>query len=80
MAVIIRLKRLGTNKKPHSRIIVCKKSASRDAREIDSLGYYDPSKNPPLLKIDQAKAEKWLRLGARPSATVRSIFKKQRLI
>ncbi|MFH1245034.1 MAG: 30S ribosomal protein S16, partial [Candidatus Omnitrophota bacterium] len=49
MAVVIRLKRLGTKKKPHSRIVVCESSKARDSREIDSLGYYDASKNPPFV-------------------------------
>ncbi len=77
MAVVIRLKRLGTKKKPHSRIIVCESSRARDAREIDRIGFYDPSKNPPLIQVDKTKAEKWLAAGARPSETVRNIFKNQ---
>lgn len=76
MAVIIRLKRLGTNKKPHSRIIVCESGNARDARVIERIGFYNATKNPPLIKIDKAKAEKWLKAGARTSDTVRSIFKK----
>ena len=59
MAAVIRLKRLGTKKKPHSRIIVCESSRARDAREIDRIGFYDPSKNPPLIQVDKAKAEKF---------------------
>lgn len=80
MSVVIRLKRLGTVKKPHSRIIVCESSSARDSREIAMLGFYDPSKNPPLAKVDKAKAEKWLASGATPSATVKSIFKREGII
>ncbi len=80
MAVIIRLKRLGTNKKPHSRIIVCESSKARDARVIEQIGFYNATKNPPLIKIDKAKAEKWLKAGARTSDTVRSIFKKEGIV
>ncbi len=80
MAVAIRLKRLGTRKKPHSRIIVCESRNARDARVIENIGYYDPSKNPPYLKIDKAKAEKWLKVGPKISETVRSIFKREGLI
>jgi small subunit ribosomal protein S16 len=80
MATAIRLKRLGTKKKPHSRIIVCDRREPRDARVIEIVGYYDPSKNPPFIKVDKAKAEKWLKAGARPSETVRSIFKKQGIV
>ncbi len=80
MAVVIRLKRLGTNKKPHSRIIVCQKSSARDARAIDKIGFYNPAQNPPLIQIDKAKAEKWIKAGARPSETVKSIFKKEGIV
>ncbi len=80
MAVAIRLKRLGAKKKPHSRIIVCDSRARRDARVIERIGYYDPTKNPPLVKVDKAKAEKWLKVGAKISETVKSIFKKEGII
>ena len=80
MAVTIRLKRLGTKKKPHSRIIVCESKRARDARAIAEIGFYDPSKNPPLLKIDKAKAQKWIKSGARPSETIRSIFKREGIV
>jgi small subunit ribosomal protein S16 len=80
MAVAIRLKRLGTNKKPHSRIIACDSRARRDARIIERIGFYDPTKNPPLIKIDKAKAEKWLKAGAKVSETVRSLFKQEGII
>ena len=80
MAAVIRLKRLGTKNQPHSRIIVCESSSARDSRIIENIGYYDPSKNPPYIKIDKAKAEKWLKVGAKASETVRSIFKKQGIV
>jgi len=80
MALKIRLKRLGTKKKPHSRIVVCQTTTARDGRVVAQVGFYDPSKNPPLVKIDQTKAQKWLKAGAQMSDTVRSIFKKQGLL
>ena len=80
MAVAIRLKRLGTKKKPHSRIIVCDSSNARDAQIIERIGFYDPSKNPPFLNIDKAKAQKWVKSGAKLSETVKSIFKKQGIL
>jgi small subunit ribosomal protein S16 len=80
VAVAIRLKRLGTKKKPHFRIVVCKTNSARDGRVIARIGFYDPSKNPPFLNLDKTKAEKWLIQGAKPSETVKSIFKKQGII
>ena len=80
MAVIIRLKRLGTKKKPHSRIVVCESQKARDSRIIDKIGFYDPSKNPAMIRVDKSKAQRWLKTGAQVSETVRSIFKRQGLV
>lgn len=80
MALKIRLKRMGTKKKPHSRIVVAEGSTARDGRVVAEIGFYDPSKNPPFIKVDQTKAQKWLKAGAQMSDTVRSIFKKQGIV
>ncbi len=80
MELKIRLKRMGTKKKPHSRIVVAEGSTARDGRVVAEIGSYDPSKNPPFVKIDQAEAQKWLKVGAQMSDTVRSIFKKHGVV
>ena len=74
--VMIRLKRLGTKKRPHHRIVVIQKSRARDSRAIEELGYYDPSKEPPLLKIDVERARFWISRGANPSPTVKQLLKR----
>lgn len=74
MAVKIRLKRMGANKKPFYRVIVADGRAPRDGRFIDELGYYNPLKEPAEVKIDVEKAEKWLANGAQPTDTVKRIF------
>ena len=80
MSVRIRLKRFGTKKKPHSRIVVCDKRRARDGKTIESIGFYDPSKTPPLIKIDKERALFWMSNGATASETVRNLFKKQGVI
>lgn len=80
MAVRIRLKRLGTKKKPHRRIIVCDKKEARDGKAIDEIGYYDPSKTPAVVVVDKDKARSWISKGAVPSAIVRNLLKKQGVI
>lgn len=77
MAVRIRLKRLGTKKKPHRRIIVCDKKRARDGKAIEEIGYYDPSKNPPIVMVKKERAKYWIANGAVPSEIVRSLLKKQ---
>ena len=74
--VMIRLKRLGTKKKPHNRIIVIDKHKARDGKAIEELGYYDPSKEPPMLKINVERAQYWIGKGATPSPTIKQLLKK----
>ena len=52
MAVVLRLKRMGANKKPFYRVVVTEKTSPRDGAFIEEVGYYDPKKNPALIKID----------------------------
>jgi small subunit ribosomal protein S16 len=80
MAVRIRLKRFGTKKKPHRRIVVCDKARARDGKTIEEIGYYDPSKTPTLIMVDGDKAKYWLSKGAVPSATVKTLLKKQGIV
>ena len=77
MAVVLRLKRMGTNKKPFYRIVATDKRSPRDGRFIEEIGYYDPKKNPADIKINKERALYWLKNGAKPSETVRSLIKKQ---
>jgi small subunit ribosomal protein S16 len=72
----IRLRRAGTTKKPHYRVVVADSRAWRDGRFVEVLGHYDPRKNPAVVKIDSERAQYWIGKGAQPSDTVRSLLKK----
>lgn len=72
----IRLTRMGAKKKPFYRIIVTEKRSKRDGRFVESVGYYDPCRNPAEVKLDQERVNYWLERGAQPSDTVRSIIKR----
>ncbi len=74
--VMIRLKRLGTKKKPHQRIVVIQKTNARDGRTIEQLGYYDPSKKPALVHLNLERANYWIGKGALPSPTVKQLMKR----
>ena len=76
MAVKIRLRRMGAKKAPFYRIVVADSRYPRDGRFIEELGYYDPTKEPSVIKVDAEKAKKWIANGAQPTDTVREIFKK----
>ncbi len=77
MAVVIRLKRMGTNKRPSYRIVVTDSKNPRDGRFIEEIGAYNPRQNPPFITLKKERAEYWVGVGARPSPTVKSLFKKQ---
>ena len=75
MAVKIRLRRMGTKQTPFYRLVVADERAARDGRFLESLGTYDPRKNPVGLKIDGDKALRWLERGAQPTDTVRTLLR-----
>lgn len=74
MSVRIRLKRMGAKKRPFYRVVVADSKAPRDGRFIEEIGYYNPTTDPKIIKIDQEKAQKWLSQGAQPSETVKSLL------
>ncbi|HEX7580055.1 MAG TPA: 30S ribosomal protein S16 [Thermoanaerobaculia bacterium] len=71
----IRLRRVGGTNAPAYRIVVSDGRRTPTAKVIEELGYYDPTKNPPLLKVDLEKAAQWIGKGAVASDTVRKILK-----
>ena len=80
MAVKIRLRRIGAKKDPFYRIVVADSRYPRDGRFIEEIGYYDPTFEPSVLKVDAEKAKKWIANGAQPTDTVKAIFKKNGVI
>ena len=80
MAVKIRLKRMGANKRPFYRIVVADSRAPRDGRFIEEIGYYNPISEPKQIEIDGERAEKWLKNGAQPTDTVKDLFRKNGII
>ena len=74
--VKIRLRRMGAKKAPFYRVVVADSRFARDGRFIEEIGYYDPTKEPSVVKIDAEKAKQWLDNGAQPTETVREILKK----
>ena len=73
----IRLRRTGTTKRPYYRVVVADSKAWRDGRFVETLGHYDPRKDPPAVKIDAERAQYWISKGAKPSDTVRSLLKRK---
>ncbi len=76
MAVKMRLTRMGDKKSPFYRIVVADSRVARDAKYIDLIGTYNPITNPEEVKIDNEKAQKWIKNGAQPTATVKALLVK----
>ncbi|ACL75089.1 30S ribosomal protein S16 [Ruminiclostridium cellulolyticum] len=80
MAVKIRLKRMGAKKNPFYRVVVADSRYPRDGRFIEEIGTYNPIVEPVQFKIDAEKVQKWIKNGAQPTDTVKSLLKKQGII
>jgi len=76
VAVRIRLRRIGKRKQPQYRLIVADSASPRDGRFIELIGRYNPRVDPPLISVDEERALSWLRQGAQPSDTAKSMLVK----
>ncbi len=76
MSVKLRLKRMGTKKRPFYRIVATDSRNRRDGRFIEELGYYDPLTNPPNIKIEEELIMKWMANGAIPSTNVEGLLRR----
>ena len=80
MAVKIRLRRMGAKKAPFYRIVVADSRFPRDGRFIEEIGYYDPTKNPVTVSVDDEKVKSWIKNGAQPTDTVKRLLKSKGVI
>lgn len=74
--VKIRLRRMGAKKNPFYRIVVADSHFARDGRFIEEIGTYNPVANPSEIKLDVERAQYWLKNGAQPTDTAKSLLKK----
>ena len=77
MAGKLRLKRMGAKKAPRYRIVAADSRFPRDGRDIETIGWINPTTEPETVFVDAEKAMKWLNNGAQPSDTVRNILSRQ---
>jgi small subunit ribosomal protein S16 len=77
MAVKLRLRRGGRKGQPHYRIVAADARSPRDGKFLEQIGTYDPMRDPAAVSVDHEVAMKWLRQGAQPTDTVRSILSKE---
>jgi small subunit ribosomal protein S16 len=73
----IRLRRMGSKKRPFFRVVVTDSRTARDSSFVEVVGHYNPRTNPETLHIKADRVEHWVKLGAVPSDTVRTLIARQ---
>ena len=77
MAVKIRLARHGAKKRPFYRIVVASIESPRDGRFLETVGTYNPLKDPAEVTVKGERIKYWMAQGAIPTDTVKSLLKKE---
>jgi small subunit ribosomal protein S16 len=72
----IRLRRAGSSKKPYFRVVVTEARSGRDSSFVENVGTYNPRSKPADVALNKARLEHWLKRGAKPSDTVRTLLSK----
>ena len=72
--VTIRLRRAGSKKRPFFRIVVTDSRAARDSSFVEILGHYNPRTKPAVVHVDKERVDYWLKKGAQPSDSVRTLI------
>ena len=71
----IRLRRMGSTKKPYFRVVVTEARSARDSSFVENVGTYHPRSKPAQVNLNKERIEHWLKNGARPSDSVRTLLK-----
>jgi small subunit ribosomal protein S16 len=76
MMLSIRMRRVGSKKKPYFRVVVTEARSKVESDFVENLGTYNPRSKPAQVDINKARVDHWLSKGARPSDSVRTLIKK----
>jgi small subunit ribosomal protein S16 len=74
--VVIRMMRVGSKKKPYFRVVVTESRTARESSFVENVGTYHPRAKPALVQVNKERVEYWLKKGARPSDSVRTLMRK----
>ena len=72
----IRMRRVGSKKKPYFRVVVTEARSARESSFIENVGTYHPRSKPAKVEINKERVQHWLGKGAKPSDTVRTLLHK----
>jgi small subunit ribosomal protein S16 len=76
LAVRLRLRRAGTRKKPVYHIVAADSRKARNGGFLEVVGRYESRTTPAVIQTKDERVLHWLRCGARPTETVRSLFQR----
>lgn len=74
----IRLRRMGSNHRPFYRLVVSDSRRTPRGPFVETVGHYDPTKDPAVLEVDTERVDHWISKGAHPSPTVASLIRQVR--
>lgn len=77
--VKIRLRRTGKKKQPFYKVVVADSRASRTGKYIEAIGHYNPRANPMVIDFKEDRLFLWLKQGAQPTDTLRSLLQRKGL-
>lgn len=72
--LVIRMRRTGSKKRPHYRVVVTERRSPREGGFLETLGFYDPRTKPAVVDVNKARVQHWIAQGARPSDSVRTLL------
>lgn len=72
----IRLRRMGSKKRAYFRVVVTDSRTARDSSFVEVLGHYNPRTKPETLQLDRERLAHWIKAGAQPSDSVRTLVKR----
>ena len=72
--LVIRMRRTGSKKRPHYRVVVTERRSPREGGFIETLGFYNPRTRPAVVDVNKERIAHWISQGARPSDSVRTLI------
>jgi small subunit ribosomal protein S16 len=70
------MRRVGSKKKPYFRVVVTETRSARESSFVENLGTYNPRSKPAQVEINKERVQHWLKQGAQPSDSVRTLIAK----
>ena len=74
--LVIRMRKMGSKKRPFFRVVVTDSRAARDSSFVEIVGHYNPRTKPARVVIDRERIDHWVGKGAQLSHTVRTLLKR----